>query len=190
MAPVSNTLNGIVIDQPEPLSAFVLDVSDALCQGSSDGQIEVVANGGTSPYTYAWSDGITTTAQATNLSAGQYDLSLTDANGCTFTTALIEVGEAEALVITPSLVNNTSCFESTDGAINIDISGGHPPYTYLWSNGLTSRDISGLAAATYSLTLTDANDCTEMIQGIEVGEPLLLELSLVEETNAFLQRGS
>jgi len=180
----SNTLSGIVVDQPEPLSAFVLEVSDALCQGSADGQINIVANGGTSPYTYAWSDGITTTAQATNLSAGQYDLSITDANGCSFTTELIEVGEAEALTIIPSLINNTSCFGSTDGAINIDISGGHPPYTYLWSNGLTTRDVSGLAAATYSLTLTDANDCTETIQGIEVDEPLLLEIRLVQETNA------
>ena len=180
----SNTLSGIIVEQPDELSAFVLDISEALCQGSADGQIEVLANGGTSPYTYAWSDGITTTAQANNLSAGQYDLTLTDANGCSFMTELIEVGEAEALVISPSLINNTSCFESADGAINVEISGGHPPYIYLWSNGLTSRDISGLAANTYSLSITDANGCTENIQGIQIDEPALMEINLVQATDA------
>ena len=141
--------------------AITLDsLKDVSCNGGSDGAIYISVSGGTAPYSYSWSGpgGFTaSTEDITNLSAGTYIVSVTDANGCvnydTFT-----VNEPAAISITGT-VTDANCGNS-DGAINITVTGGTAPYTYSWSNGATTEDLTNVPAGTYTVTVTDANGCT------------------------------
>ena len=121
------------------------------------GAINLTVSGGTSPYTYSWSNGATT-EDLTGLAAGIYTVTITDANGCT-TNLPVTVGTDMSTITVIPVVTNTICTASL-GAINITVSGGTSPYTYLWSNGATTEDISGLKSGTYTVTITDANGCS------------------------------
>ena len=131
-------------------------VTNTTCTASI-GAINITVSGGTSPYTYLWSNGATT-EDISGLAAGNYTVTITDANGCT-TNMPITVGTDNVTITATPVVTNTTCTASI-GAINITVSGGTSPYTYLWSNGATTEDLTGLAAGTYTVTITDANGCT------------------------------
>src|SRR5205814_10060293 len=91
------------------------------------------------------------------LAAGTYTVTITDANGCgTSSTSTIDAISVP-ITVTPS-VTNTTC-TSALSAISLIVSGGTAPYTYLWNNGATTPNISGLSAGNYNLTITDANGC-------------------------------
>jgi gliding motility-associated-like protein len=143
------------------------------CYGFSDGEAISAATGGTLPYSYAWSNG-QTTAIATNLAAGTYTVQVTDGNGCILNgsitlsnPALLE--QALSAQTYPS-GSNVSCFGYNDGNIDLTITGGIQPYTYLWSNGSSTEDQMDLNAGTYSVTATDLNGC-EVIASLVLTEP-------------------
>ncbi|QQS27663.1 MAG: gliding motility-associated C-terminal domain-containing protein [Sphingobacteriales bacterium] len=129
--------------------------SDATC-GNSDGNVDVSVTGGTLPYSYIWDNGAVT-QDLTNIPAGTYSVTVTDANGCTdiLTSAVSNIGGP---IVSTDLVVNTSC-EQPNGSIDISVNGGTAPYTYLWSNLEISEDLTGLFSGTYTVTVTDANDC-------------------------------
>jgi hypothetical protein len=95
-----------------------------------------------------------------NLAAGTYSVTATDANGCVASVSGLTVTEPTA-VNSSVTVTDASAFGATNGAVNISVGGGTGAYTYLWSNGATTQDLSGVAAGTYSVTITDANGCTD-----------------------------
>ncbi|HZF99389.1 MAG TPA: choice-of-anchor L domain-containing protein [Chitinophagales bacterium] len=124
--------------------------------GASDGSIATNVTTGTSPYTYAWSNG-STSANLTNVSAGDYTVSITDAIGCSssFNATVVTTGG-------PTLtgtVTNSTCNQA-NGSIDVSVSGGTTPYGFSWSNGLVTEDMGGLLEGTYTLTLSDAAGCT------------------------------
>jgi hypothetical protein len=127
------------------------------CYGGSTGAINLTASGGTSPYTYAWSGGVTT-EDRTNLAAGNYTVTVTDANGCVANLAQT-ITQPTTLNLTTQLTQVT-CTGGTDGAIDLTVAGGTSAYTYNWGGGITTQDRTTLAAGTYSVTVTDANGCT------------------------------
>src|SRR6185436_5228406 len=133
------------------------------CNGNTDGSIDLTPTGGTSPYTYNWSNG-ETTEDLSGLGAGTYSVTLTDANSCTATASVIltepEPLTAPTVSSTFNGGNNIGCNGNTDGSIDLTPTGGASPYTYNWNNGETTEDVSGLGAGTYTVTLTDANGCT------------------------------
>src|SRR5688572_7631480 len=131
-------------------------VTNTTCTASI-GAINITVSGGTSPYTYLWSNGATT-EDLTGLAAGTYTVTITDVNGCTTNLPFTVETVMSTITATP-VVTNTTCAASI-GAINITVSGGTSPYTYLWSNGATTEDLTGVAAGTYTVTITDANGCT------------------------------
>ncbi|MEQ1744411.1 MAG: T9SS type A sorting domain-containing protein [Saprospiraceae bacterium] len=143
------------------------------CNGAADGAILLIINGGTG-LTYLWSTGATT-PDLSDLGAGTYTVTVTDAQGCS---AVVEgtIDEPEELGI-GAVVTGVSCFGRSDGSMALHVSGGVLPYTYAWSNGPTTQNLSGLAAGTYTATVTDGNGC-QGIAADEVTEPSALELAL------------
>lgn len=133
------------------------NVQDA-CEGDNSGAIQLTVNGGETPYSYAWSSGAIE-EDISALEAGDYSVTVTDANGCT-ATASITVETLPALEIS-SNKTNTSCGEST-GSIDLTVSGASP-FTYQWSTGVSSQDLNNLSAGSYTVTVSDANDCEQVL---------------------------
>lgn len=129
--------------------------TDATC-GSTDGAAAVNASGGTSPYSYSWSNGATTSS-INNLAPGSYLVTVTDANNCVATGSATVNSSSDLFISTTA--TDASCGNS-DGTATVTVSGGTSPYTYLWSTGATTPQITGLAAQTYSVTVTDAGSCS------------------------------
>jgi len=141
----------------DPLSASVT-ITDVSCNGGSDGAIDVLSvTGGTAPYTYTL-DNLATGVPITGLTAGTYSVTVTDVIGCT-DTASVTVTEPD-LLIASVVATDVSCNGANDGAVDLTVTGGTAPYTYLWDNGATTEDMTGLATGNYSVTVTDANGCT------------------------------
>lgn len=125
--------------------------------GDPTGTASVVASGGIAPYTYVWSTGANT-AQISGLEAGNYRVTISDANGCTDWTAVEVDGSTPPNIALNA--TNTKC-GGDNGSITSSTSDGATPYTYIWSNGETTANVSGLAAGNYRVTVTDANGCTD-----------------------------
>lgn len=148
------------------LSSTIIEVS---CPGGNDGFIDLTASGGTGLLSYSWNGGIHTSEDINNLTAGEYTVVVTDGVGCS-ASATITVPEPEAITIAENIIA-VACKGDASGAIDIVVSGGTAPYSYLWSNGSTSQNIINLSAGAYSVEITDANNCVFNFTGINVSEP-------------------
>ncbi|WP_445711210.1 beta strand repeat-containing protein [Flavobacterium sp.] len=171
----------ITITEPTALVASAIVDNNVSCNGGSNGGATASATGGTSPYTFSWSNGATT-ASITGLVAGTYTCTITDANGCT-DMASITITQPTALVASAIADNNVSCNGGSDGAITASATGGTAPYTYAWSNGATTASITGVIVGTYTCTITDANGCTDMAS-ITITQPTALVASAIIDNNA------
>ncbi len=160
------------ITQPSfPISINAI-VSDVTCNGGNNGAINVAVSNGDAPYSYNW--GGVTTQNRTGLSTGNYPLTVTDNNSCSVSTS-ITVNQATPIVITSTITNST-CFGGSTGAINLAVTGGSAPYTYLWNNGAVTQNRTGLAAGNYPVTVTDNHICAATVT-IAVGEPSAITIS-------------
>ena len=149
--------------------------SDITCYGSTDGSISLNISSGISPYNYSWSNGANT-GSINNLSAGSYDVIVTDAAGCTSTLNNIIINEPLEIQ-TSSNISDVNCYGSADGSISLNITSGISPYTYSWSNGATTASINNLIAGSYDVFVTDATGCTSTLNNIIINEPLEIEIS-------------
>ena len=155
-APVS-----ITITQPQAGLILSNTQVNVLCFGNNTGSIDLTVTGGTGPYTYAWSNN-TTAQDPSNLIAGAYTVTVTDANGCTATATVTITQPASALVATTTQVM-IACFGGSTGSVNMTPTGGTAPYTYVWTGGSTAQSAIGVPAGTYTVVVTDANGCTTTI---------------------------
>jgi len=160
--------SNITLTQPNPLSQTISATTypsgtNISCFGFSDGAINLTVAGGTPGYTYLWGDG-QLSQDLTNVPVGTYNVVVTDANGCQITSSITLTQPAQltqsALAFTYPSGTNISCYGLSDGSIDLTIGGGSPGYSYLWSNGAANQDLTGLAAGTYSVIITDINGCT------------------------------
>ena len=167
-APGCQEVRTFTITQPAAVSGTTV-VTNVACNGASTGAINLTPTGGVGPYTFNWGNGITT-EDRTNLPAGSYSVTITDANGCTTTLSNIIITHMTAVSGTLA-VTNVTCNGASTGAINLTPTGGTAPYTYNWGNGITTEDRTGLAAGSYSVTITDANGCAATLNNITVTQP-------------------
>ena len=169
----------INITNPAPIQ-FDLASTDVSCSGQNDGTAYVTnISGGYTPYTYLWNSTPIpqTTDSAIFLSAGTYTLTVTDTAGCQQSDT-IAVNATTLILVNADSISNVSCNGFDDGYISVSTTGGQGPYTYLWSNGSTDTTLSGLAPNTYTVTTTDANNCSQS-QSFTITEPTLLTGNVV-----------
>lgn len=133
------------------VNVFATTVSNVLCAGSCNGIAAAQASGGAIPYTYQWSNGASAPI-VSNLCAGSYTVTLTDANGCTGV-GNVSITEPTAALMISSAVGNVTCNGACDGSITAIAAGGTPPYTYAYNPPNPS------CAGTYTVIVSDANGC-------------------------------
>ncbi|RXM41795.1 MBG domain-containing protein [Flavobacterium sp. YO64] len=165
----SSIINDIFISQPAAALNGTSVVTNIACNGGSTGVASITPTGGTSPYTVKWNNGATTPI-ITGLLAGVYSVTITDANSCVKFIDNIMVTQPSALILT-SAKTNVACNGGSNGVASVTATGGAGGYTYLWNTGAKTAAITGLTAGTYSVTVTDDNDCSKTINNINITQP-------------------
>ena len=141
---------------------------NVFCFGGATGAINVNVSGGTPGYTYLWADG-PTTQNRNGLIAGNYTVTVTDSKGCT-ASSTVSVTQPAALNATATAIP-INCFGAMSGAINVNVMGGVSPYTYLWNDGATTQNRTGLGPGSYNVTVTDQNGCTTISNTVIITQP-------------------
>ncbi len=140
---------------------------NATC-GEGDGAINLTIEGGAGPFNYVWSNGANS-SNITNLLAGTYSVSITDSgSGCTV--VLPNMVQNNADITISGTVTNSTCFNSENGTIHLSVTGSAPPFSFIWSDGTTASNLLNLGAVTFSVTVSDANNC-QKIEEFEVSRP-------------------
>lgn len=180
--------NTVSISQPSSPLTTTVSSTGITCFGGNDGTGSVSASGATPNYTYSWSTiPVQTTASVTNLYAGVYTVTTTDANGCTATNT-VSIASPTGLTFTAPVITNVNCFGASTGMVSISAIGGNPGYTYLWNpTGQTTSTATGLAAGVYTVTVTDNNGCiiNTLVQITQPSAPLTSTLYLQTNVSCF-----
>jgi gliding motility-associated-like protein len=177
----------IIITEPaNPLATSFSNINNVDCNGNMNGSVTVNVTGGTIPYTYNWSNN-TNSNTISNLNGGIYFVTVTDNNNCSIIDSVV-INEPSVLSVIPTS-NDISCNGANDGAASVAVSGGVMPYTYLWSNNNNTNAISNLGSGTYTVTITDANSCTE-IDTFNINEPTPIVVSLQSQMNVSCTGGN
>ncbi|HQI70736.1 MAG TPA: gliding motility-associated C-terminal domain-containing protein, partial [Bacteroidales bacterium] len=157
--------SGTVINEPSDSLSTQITIVNPSCNGFDNGSISINPSGGTTPYYLRWDDTdflISNTGHLlADLFAGSYQIIVTDANGCQNQQTVTLIAPEELILDTTTTI--VSCYGGSDGQIDMTVSGGTLPYSYLWSNGFNSEDLSGMTAGYYSVTVTDAQGCITKI---------------------------
>ena len=168
----------VEIHEPPYLLVSIGNVVPVYCNGVNTGSLTATASGGTPGYTYLWDDNPVLpqiTATASYLESGIYIVTATDSRGC-IATATEDISQVVPTMNLDTSFTNVSCHGSNDGSALVTASGGHAPYTYTWVGTNSSfisytSSISSLSAGTYSVTVTDTNNCTRN-SSVDIYEPL------------------
>lgn len=148
----------VTVSEPSPIDIQLVNGVDASCFSFCDGSLEIMASGGTPPFTYSW--GPVMGPQYPDLCAGDYTITVTDTNNCTMT-ATFTVGEPAEFIAEIMVSKPISCFGGTDGTIEVTTNG--TPLTYAWSvAGETGASVAGLGAGTYMVTVTNQDGCEDV----------------------------
>ena len=155
--------DSVHINQP-PCNDFIASVNptNVSCSGLTNGAASLVIANGTSPFSISWSNGAHNVMNVSNLSSGNYSVTITDSKNCsTFSSFSITQPAPLSLSLVPT---NVSCNGANNGTIDLTVSGGTYPYTFSWSLGgntiANHEDLIHLAPGTYSVVVTDAKGCS------------------------------
>jgi hypothetical protein len=160
--------------QPEKLTATATDV-EVSCGDVAD--VYTWVQGGTPPYRYEWSTGDTDSVLFGAV-PGKYMVFITDSRGCQ-TTALAKVVSPTDMAINETLYDPL-CYQGSNGHIDLKVTGGRSPYSYQWSTGATTQNLSGLTAGSYSVVVTDAEKCAAYM-AFTLYDPAPIRVSVGED---------
>lgn len=155
-----------------PTTVVIDSIINVVCNGVPTGAIYISVAGGNAPLTYAWSNNVSTQDNI-GIPGGTYSVTVTDAHNCPPVVAYATVNSPTAVFLNIALYSNPLCNGDSTGYIYSDANGGTPPYTFAWSNSENTQSINGLAANSYTLTVTDANNCTSSITQV-LTEPTVI----------------
>lgn len=155
----------VILGEAQTLT-YDSDVHHVICNSGASGSIDLTVNGGVLPYTFLWDNGATT-EDVSHLYAGTYTCQITDAMGCT-QYASFEISEPSAITVTAAVLHPTLV---STGSVDVTVEGGIAPYTFNWSEGSQTEDLSGLSAGMYQVIVSDANGC-----------PTVTDVVLTEQT--------
>ncbi|HRJ37736.1 MAG TPA: hypothetical protein PK798_03040, partial [Flavobacteriales bacterium] len=173
----------------EPAALIVnLNPLDLNCFNICIGQVASLVSGGVAPYTYSWSNG-STTANLTNICAGNYTLTVTDANGNT-ASASTTVNQPTDIVLNVINSTNVLCNGACDGTVSANATGGTGALTYTWTGGLVGANQTGLCNGNYILVINDANGCVETGNIAITQPPVLTSSTTVVNANCGNPDGS
>ncbi|SNS07778.1 gliding motility-associated C-terminal domain-containing protein [Belliella buryatensis] len=172
----------IVVQPPFPLIVDLVETKNASCGSSPNGSAKInVRVGRGEPYRVEWSHGLKDKMEATNLPAGDYTATVYDIFNCS-TTIAFSIGSNGPAITVAENVQGVSCADDQNGAISLQVSGGQAPFTYKWSNGKTTKDISGLSAGNYQVLIEDAAGCS-LSKSFEIKAATAMELEAVKITD-------
>ncbi len=168
----------VLVAEPLPLLIEPDMASDASCFGFCDAMITPAVSGGTPPYTYAWSTGVTT-LMVDGLCVGTYGLTVTDANNCVATYSE-SVGEPAEFIASVTVTQAISCMGGDDGSLRVETNGS--PVQYAWDNGASGVQLDNLITGSYTVTVTNADGCeaTATYLLAEPTQPLLASIAVLE----------
>ncbi|MFN4256934.1 MAG: beta strand repeat-containing protein, partial [Saprospiraceae bacterium] len=178
------TATGSVVLVPPSGMTVTFTIVKPTCFGGSNGSAKAKVTGGTGTKTYLWSTGATT-IQISNLVAGTYTVTVTDAIGCTkVANAIITEPTQVSIAFTSTM---PSCFGGNNGSLKATASGGTGTKTYLWNTGSTAQTITGLVAGTYTVTATDSKGCSSSstVGLTEPAELLITGLNVVPSGSTY-----
>jgi gliding motility-associated-like protein len=165
------TVTGQVTITQNPPFLTSTSQTEVSCNGGSDGTATLIANGGVAPYSYVWDNPppAQSSATATGLAAGPYNVTATDAMGCTSTNS-VTITEPPLLTSSISNFSAVSCYGAADGNATAAAAGGTPPYSYHWSNGAPSQTMNNVGPGIYFVTVTDNKSCTS-VSSVTIVQP-------------------
>ena len=160
------------VDGPLAALATSNTSTNVTCNGLTNGSVTLTVTGGTTDYQYLWNNG-STSKYLSDIGAGTFICTITDANACTTISAPVMITQPDAIVITIDSETDVNCLDGSDGAIGITVTGGTVAgdYSYTWSNDATTQDLNSIEAGTYSVTVTDDNSCSMVSTDIVIAEP-------------------
>lgn len=153
----------IPISQPAPIAIITNSTTNVSCNGGTNGAINITVTGGTPGYTYLWNN-TATTQDLTGLTAGTYTPTVTDSKGCVFVGQTYTITQPSAIVVTVDSTDAATCATAANGAVYVTVTGGVTPYMFAWSNTTGNEDLTGVVAGSYTLTVTDASQCSATAQ--------------------------
>ncbi|MFN8316498.1 MAG: gliding motility-associated C-terminal domain-containing protein [Chitinophagales bacterium] len=166
----------VTLAQPASALSYTVSSLDKQCNGGvNDGRIVYATSGGTVPYTFTWSANASSTIDsAINLDAGTYDVTITDAKGCSVTNSVTIAQPALPLSVLSQTQTNVSCFGGNNGSATVVAQGGTIGYSYAWTpNVSSSASASGLSLGNYTVTITDSHGCS-VNTSFAITEPAIL----------------
>ncbi|MFD2203669.1 gliding motility-associated C-terminal domain-containing protein [Shivajiella indica] len=162
------------------------NVTQINCSDNAKGAISLVLSGGNAPYSFLWSNG-STSKDIENLEAGIYEVTITDTAGCTVTKSF-EIKSPSSMELSVGRVRHNQCFGSNEGEIDVEVKGGQEPYTFLWNNGASSKNLKDLPSGTYTLKVKDANGC-EISTVVEIEQPIKLSAKIESSIDVNCENG-
>ncbi|MCF8275087.1 MAG: choice-of-anchor L domain-containing protein [Flavobacteriales bacterium] len=178
-------LDSITLSEPEPIDVQSFPTTyngfNVSCFGLSNGLINVEVSAGTAPYSYQWNTG-ETTQDIDSLSAGTYDVIVTDTNGCQLAQS-ITLSEPTDLTVNPTDTTSVTCFGTQNGQFVVQATGGVPTYSYLWSNGDVDPILNAVGVGVYEVLVTDLNGCQDSLE-LEMTSPSAIDVSVLQVTDA------